>query len=309
MLSNELQIVVLNWKKYAETKQCLDSIYGNGFWSRQVVLVDMESEPEVVSRLRPGYPGLEVIPVQENIGYAAGNNIGLRLALERNVPAVLLLNNDTVLAEDCLAVMMAELEREKIGAVVPKIYYAHDPERIWYAGGDIRWWRVSVQHFGFRRTDPGRWDHPRRVSFATGCALLLKTAMITQIGYLDESLFSYYEDLDYSLRIQQAGYEIQYCPRAQVWHKVGAGTNEQTYSPCYLYYQTRNRIYVFTRYRGRGYSLYAWVIHMVIYFKVRILTIFFSLRRGRWQQIQAVTDGFWDSWRRCMGRKKRWENQ
>ena len=147
-----LAIVILNWNGYEDSKQCLESLYKNHNVSFQVILVDNGSNDNSVSKLKDQYLNLELITLPENIGFAAGNNVGIRAALKEEPEAILLLNNDTVLSTTCLEQMFSCLKRsEEIGAVVPKIFYKHDPELIWYAGGKTNWWKISVQHFGFRK--------------------------------------------------------------------------------------------------------------------------------------------------------------
>ncbi len=304
----ELVIVILNWNGYDDTRWCLESVYRSQKIQFRVVLVDNGSSDDSVNRLQAQFTGLEFIALPENIGYAAGNNVGLRWALQMLPEAVLLLNNDTVLAEDCLRQMFdCARNRQRIGAVVPKIYYLHDPTRLWYAGGGIHWWRVSVSQNGFRQSDSGQWDEPRPIQFATGCALLLKATAAENIGFFDEGFYSYYEDLDYSLRLQREGYEIYYCPHARLWHRVGAGTHGNEYSPYYLYYQTRNRIRAFVRYRRKLYFIYAHLINILLYFVMRIFYILWVSRKKRLLQIRAVVCGYWDSLRGKTGADKRWE--
>ena len=137
---------------------------------------------------------------------------------------------------------------------------------------------------------------------------MIKTEVIKTVGFLEETLFSYFEDLDYSIRLNKAGYKIQYCPEAVLWHKVGAGTKSETYSPFYLYYQTRNRVFVFRKYRGWFYQIYMHIINFFVYFLLRILMIFLKTPMGeRRIQIKAVFHGYMDSWKNKLGQDKRWE--
>lgn len=308
MKKPELTIVLLNWNGYDDTKHCLESIYTKTDVFFNVVLIDNGSIDNSVSKIRSLFPELKIIELPENIGYAAGNNVGLRFAVEQNSEAVLLLNNDTILSENCLYEMLKCLnENPQVGAVVPKIYYQHDPNLIWYAGGEICWWKLSVRHFGFRQKDNGQWDHPKSITFATGCALLLKPSAVSQIGYLDESFYSYFEDVDFSLRLVRAGFKIQFCPSALLWHKVGAGTKSETYSPYYLYYQTRNRIRGFCRHKSIFYVFYAWTVNFFYYFLIRSFYILIFSNKNKLNQLKAVFLGFWDSWKNKFGANKRWE--
>lgn len=190
----------------------------------------------------------------DNLGFTGGNNKGIRQALEQKSDAVLILNDDTKV--DPLAIRrMADTLRSdpKIGIVVPKIYFypgfefhkdryiEKDRGRvIWYAGGSIDWQNVLGVHRGVDEVDHGQFDTAIDMTFATGCAMLIRRGVFERIGLFDERYFLYLEDLDLSVRAQKAGFTIRYAPSALVWHKnaqsSGVGSSLQDY------YFTRNRL-------------------------------------------------------------------
>jgi len=303
----KVAVVVLHWRNLADTEACLASVYGSEEVSPRVVLVDNGSGDDL-RPLERRYPALRILRLPENIGFAAGNNVGIREALRTKPEAVLLLNNDAVLLPDALKHMAETLQKgNKIAAVVPKIYYFDAPTLLWYAGGRFRWWRVSVEHFGFRREDGPEFSRHREVLFATGCALLVRAEVFSRIGLLQEEFYSYFEDAEFSLRLLRAGYRIRFCPRAHVLHRVGAGTHAGEYSPYYLYYQTRNRLPALLSYRGSVYRIYAHGFNFLVYFLLRILLIILNGGSGRREKIAAVWKGYWDSLLRRMGPDRRWE--
>ncbi len=106
----------------------------------------------------------------------------------------------------------------------PKIYYYNEPERIWFAGGKVEYWKGWVSHIGIREPDNGQYDTPRDVDYLTGCCMLVKREVIERIGKLDESFFIYGEDADWSLRAARAGYRLRFVPSSVIWHKVSASS-------------------------------------------------------------------------------------
>ena len=310
MKNPDVVIIILNWNGCEDTRACLESVYAVRNITFHVVVVDNGSKDGSIVRLRRQFADLEIIELATNTGYAAGNNMGLRRAMEYNPRAVLLLNNDTILSPECPGRLYSCLMRdEKVAAAVPKIYYAHAKKMIWYAGGSINWLRVSVHQDGYRLMDAGQFDREKEVQFATGCALMVKTAWFRKYGGLDESFYSYYEDMDLSLRIRQSGHKLIYCPAAVLWHRVGAGAKAEDYSPYYLYYQTRNRLRAFSRYRSWFYVLYAFLFGSIVYFKIRVLQILFTSGKNKRLRLRAVFSGYWDSLRGRTGANKRWESE
>jgi len=118
-------------------------------------------------------------------------------------------------------------ESNDIGITAPKIYYAEPPNRIWYAGGEISFWRGTARHPGIRETDRGQHDRARDVDYASGCALLARREVFEKVGLLDEGYPAYFEDADLCMRAARAGFRIRYVPGAKVWHRISASTGGQ----------------------------------------------------------------------------------
>ncbi len=185
---------------------------------------------------------LILIKNKENYGFAEGNNIGMRFSLKNLDPDyILLLNNDTVVGKNSLDVLVKNGENNReIGILGPKIYFYDKPDVIWSAGCKISWKLSRGIQIGTNELDQGQFDKQRKVEYVSGSAFLIKTEVIQRIGLMDEEYFLYFEETDWTLRANQAGYESLYVPTAQVWHKVsqsGGGMSK----PTGLYYITRNR--------------------------------------------------------------------
>lgn len=187
-------------------------------------------------------PKLFLIKNDKNEGFAEGNNIGIRYALNNlNPDYILLLNNDTVVDKGFLVQMLKISEsNDKIGITGPKIYYYDEPNRIWFAKGKISWKFCRGLNTGYNETDVGQYDHVEEVEYISGCAFLIKKEVIEKIGLLDKMFFLYFEEIDWTLRASQIGYKSVFVPRGKVWHKIsrsGGGISGNIG----LYYITRNR--------------------------------------------------------------------
>jgi GT2 family glycosyltransferase len=241
-------VVVLNWNGRDDTLACLASLRGLDHEAVTPIVVDNGSTDGTPAEVRCRYPEVEVIECGRNLGFAEGNNVGIRRALELEVDYVFLLNNDTIVEPDALTVLLAEAERRpNAGALSPLIYYDESEGLIWYAGAkfDPRRGR-NRRHTGYREPDSGRYREVREVTHATGAALLVPRRVIEQVGLLDPALFLQVEDVDWTLRMRAAGYRAYVVPTARVWHRVSRAAGGE-HIPMWAYYNVRNRLEVCER--------------------------------------------------------------
>jgi GT2 family glycosyltransferase len=185
---------------------------------------------------------LQIINTQDNLGYARGNNIGIREALKRGAEYILLLNDDTVVSPDFLSILLETAEKSKdIGIVGPTIYCFDEPQRIWFAGA-----RFDADSCMIKSLETAHIDNEVSSDFIdsdyiTGCALLIKKAVIEKIGLLDERFFLYWEDVDWGLRAKKAGLNNFVVPQSHIWHKVSVSTGGMD-SPLRAYHKTRSHL-------------------------------------------------------------------
>lgn len=268
-------VIVLNWNGLDVTLECLASLARLDHPVPEVVVVDNGSTDGSAEGVRAQFPKAALIETGENLGFAGGNNVGIRYALERGADHVLLLNNDTVVAPDFLRLLVQAIEADPAaGMAGPMIYFYDQPEVIWSAGGAIDWQRGCTWMVGLDERDEGQYDAVREVDFVTGCALLARREAIEKAGMLDPRFFMYYEETEWCVRTARAGYKILHVPQAHIWHKIAPGA--QADSPRVHYYMTRNRL-LFLRAAGAG--LRAW-LHTLIVEYLRTL-ISWSVR-PRW---------------------------
>jgi len=227
-----LHAVVLNWNGGDDTLAALESLRGT-----PSICVDNGSTDGSDRAVEERFPDVEVLRLGENRGFAGGNNAGIRRALERGADWVLLLNNDAV-ARPGLAAALARAARPDAGLLACHVLYPDG--RVQYAGARVR------ARLGYS----GRsWTSPRGsvVDRADGAAMAVSRVAVERAGLLDEDLFAYVEDVEWSLRIRGAGFEVVYVADAVVVHKGSASTGGAA-STANLYYDTRNTIVVCERY-------------------------------------------------------------
>ncbi len=283
-------VVVLNYNRREDTLACLASLAQLHYPHRQIVVVDNGSSDASVAAFYAAYPDLPIIENKDNLGFAAGNNVGIRYALETGSDYVLLLNNDTEVASDFLDRLIAAcLGDATIGVVGPKIYYYHQPQMIWSVGGMIDWQRGLTRMRGLDMTDQGQFDTSVDIDFVTGCALLIRRSVLEQVGLLDERFGIYYEETEWCVRIGRAGWRIVYVPESHIWHKIQPAT--QDVSPHITYYMTRNRLLFLRLTRA---PWYAWLHALVL----QDLRTWLSWRfRPRWQHRAAQRIALGNAWR------------
>jgi len=253
-------LIILNFNGGRAVSECLESVWqmdSRGI-DLNVVVVDNNSTDgsrEMLQKFKSSkVQKFKVIENQENLGFAEGNNIGIRYSLKNGADWVFLLNNDTEVARKALVrLIKVGNSNKRTGILAPKIYFAEGYEFhreryskeergrvIWYAGGKIDWQNVIGQHRGVDEVDRGQYDQITETDFISGCAMLIKRKVLEKIGNLDEKYFLYYEDADFCQRAKKRGFKLVFVPKAKVWHKnLGTG---RTGSELQDYYLTRNRL-------------------------------------------------------------------
>lgn len=261
----KVSVVILNWNGWKDTIACVESVRESSKKDLEVttIVVDNASTNESVSKITPFLSSKhnELLLVNTtNLGFAEGNNVGIRKAIELGAQYVLILNNDTLVSKDCIRILSHYLDvHENVAIAAPKIYFAKGYEFhkdryrevdrgkvIWYAGGDIDWNNVYGSNHGVDEVDTGQFDSDKETTFATGACFLIRTKVLKEVGLFDQKYFLYLEDADLSLRVQRKGYKIMFVPTAHLWHKVSqsSGIGSQLND----YFITRNRMMFGMRY-------------------------------------------------------------
>lgn len=232
--------VVLNWNAAADTIKCVDSLLATANPGLKLVLVDNASTDGSADILINKFPKIHLIVQPFNGGYAAGNNAGIRYALQNGAEYVLVINNDVVVERNFLLPMLAAANADTmIGIVTCKAFFSSDPEKIYCTGG--RFSRFRCSGAPMNRSEVNK---SSEVSYVSGCILLIRRNVFEASGLLDEKYFMYFEDLEFSRRVADR-FKLYYTPDGVVYHKSGGGDSWKNYSEFYLYYNTRNRFWAF----------------------------------------------------------------
>lgn len=234
--------VILNWNQPALTGDCLASLAEQDYDTFGVLVVDNGSVDGSAATLREGYPWASVIELPDNIGYSPGNNVGIECALQQGYDYIFLLNNDTIVDSDMLGQLVSVCESDpSVGMAGPLILYFDEPGLIWSAGAEFNWHDGSTtRSLADQPAHVIDTASPSEVDFLSSCAVCIKRKVLEKIGLLDERLFIYYEETDWSARAAAAGWRSVLVPQAKMRHKVSATMG--TTSPATDYYMSRNRL-------------------------------------------------------------------
>lgn len=224
----QIAVVVLNYNGYDLISRCMDSLVAQKNINFSVIFVDNGSIDNSIDLVGKAYPLVHVVANKANLYFAAGNNVGIRLALEKHFKYVFVLNNDTEVAEDCLWRLHAFMEgHERVGACQPVLCYMHRPDIVASAGclvcisgkGSDLGCGQPVEAFAGRGA--------RDVVGVTGGAMFLRAEALREVGLFDETFQMYLEDVDLSLRLREAGWSLFLVPEARVLHEVSATVNRE----------------------------------------------------------------------------------
>ncbi len=256
----KLSIITINYNGLNDTCELIDSIPFNN--DLEVIVVDNASTQDEASIISEKYPHIKVIRSKQNLGFAGGNNLGIK---EAKGKYILLINNDTYFKEFNIDSLIERLESsDKIGIVCPKLRFAWGCNPIQFTGyTPLSTITVRNQAIGFGEDDHGQYDIATPTPYAHGAAMLIKREAIKKVGLMPECFFLYYEEIDWSMMFTRAGYEIWYDPACTVYHKESQTTGQN--SPLRTYYITRNRLLLVKRnYKGiNKYLSYIYLIGIV----------------------------------------------
>jgi GT2 family glycosyltransferase len=239
--------LVLNYFKPDDTLTCLASLADNHYPNLEVIVLN-GGPASLTDDIQTRFPNVRAVPLTGNGGYTGNNNLGMRLAADLKPDWVMLLNEDTRLAPDCLAELMAVAASDPAaGALGPTVCHATEPEVIQSAGGRLTAaWEAAHLDQNAPLTDLGR--QPRPVAWLSGCAVLVRWAVVEELGGLDERFFIYYEEVDWCLRMAARGWRLLHVPGARLWHK--GVTRDYQPSPTVTYYSVRNRLMLMKKHRA-----------------------------------------------------------
>ena len=256
-------VILINYKNAKLTIDCIDSIYKANNEVR-IVVVDNNSEDDSVIRIRDKFDDIIIIESKTNLGFSGGNNLGIKYALNNSADIIMLLNNDTIVDKNIFNNFI--LHNDGNSVLVPKIYF-FGTDILWYAGGTVSKITGNAVHYGYNKKDDIKYCENKFVNFATGCCVWIPRGAFEKIGYMDEEYFLYFEDVDYSLKMNLNSISIKYISPAVVWHKVSSSSGGNT-SKLSNYYNTRNRLMCIDIYSSYFYTTAFWYSVITRYIRI-----------------------------------------
>lgn len=215
-MENKIFIVILNYNCKLDIIDCLKPLIQSLPVSRQssIIIVDNASIDGSVQLIKQKFPRLKIIENKKNLGFAAGNNIGIKYALKNGAEYVLLLNPDTIVKKGFLKPLL----KNPADIVAPVIKFKREKEWIYDFGGKINWCLGRSYHLETKSQKLNL-----AIDYVSGCAMLIRKQVFEKIGFLDERFFLYFEDADFCLRARKAGFKIAVEPKSIISHKLREG--------------------------------------------------------------------------------------
>lgn len=257
-------------------------------------MVDNASKEDEASIIAKHYPQVKTIRSDKNLGFAGGNNLGIKAAKGKYL---FLINNDTIFKEFNVQALINRLKSSSnIGIVCPKIRFAWDSNPIQYAGyTPLSKITVRNQAIGYGEEDMGQHNTPHPTPYAHGAAMMIKREAIEKVGLMPECYFLYYEELDWSMMFARAGYEVWYEPACTIYHKESQSTGQN--SPLRTYYITRNRLHIVKR---NWQGIYKWLAYCYLTCIVAPRDIIKYSIQGKWNLTLTVCKGIFSFFRSAL---------
>lgn len=308
MMKSRTCVITVNYKNTEDTAACVASLQDSTVPVSIVVVDNTPHDPDLENALSP-YADVMLIRAPENLGFGVGNNLGIKWVLKKTAcEFVLILNNDATIKPNAIQQMEDAMDKHpEVGIIAARIVLLEDESILWYGGGEVDWRRGGGKVPGVL----GPADAPlamqaRYVSFASGCAMMIRSEILRTYGGFDERFFMYEEDLEICLRIINNGWKILYEPLIVILHVgqgslrdkqggkfMGAWEPENPNLPFYVYHILRNRLLTMNAYAfGKNRRMFQ--VYFPLFLMAKLFR--FALHR-RWSAIGAMFNG-WQAYKK-----------
>jgi GT2 family glycosyltransferase len=295
-------IIILNFNGWQDTLECLHSLKVLNYSNYKIIIVDNASRNDSVTMIRQSFPQHVLIVNEYNLGFAGGNNIGIRQAQAQQAEYIWLLNNDTTVDPNALRVLVEKMEADSsLGMCGSTLVYYHAKTRIQArAGGSYHKWTGATFHLGeheYARQSADEAAIETRLDYIIGASVLVRKELIAKIGRMEEKYFLYYEDVDWGLRAKQV-MELGYAAQSIVYHKEGSSIGTTRSS------QSDER-----RFRSEYYATRSRLLLTQTFFPYALPSVYLSLLlrlliragRGEWTRVRTLSQVLWLLARRGLG--------
>jgi GT2 family glycosyltransferase len=279
-----ISIIAINYNSTEDTLEFLESVYQTSFQSKEVIVIDNASRENPEKEISLRFPLVTFIRSEANLGFAGGNNLGLKSAKGKYL---FLLNNDTLLPNDFFEPIITFMDaHSEAGMASPKILYP-DNKTIQFVGSvGINPYTGRGKRIAYMEEDKGQYDRCYETDLAHGAALVVPRVVIDKVGPMPEEFFLYYEEHDWCEKIKRAGFKIFYIGDSKIFHKGSVSVGD--HSPLKVYYLTRNRL-LFMRRNFRGLQFYSGLVFFIA-LTVPKQTLSFLLR-GKFKLLNSFYSG------------------
>ena len=293
----KVSIILLNYNTSNDLIECINSLDKIKYPNYEIIIVDNCSSETEIRKLNSYFEKrMDCIFIKnnENSGFAGGNNLGIKYALDNKTDYILLLNSDTLVNEDFLNILVdtAEKDKENIAMVTGKILYYPEVNKIWYGGGYIDWKKFTGKHYGEGEYDNKQYDEIKSITFSSGCLMLINVSLNFD-KYLPEEYFMYYEDVDYCARILENGYKIIYNPSAVIYHKIGSSSGGEQ-SAFTIRWSNRGRYIFLNKYKNKL-PIFKFITIKVKFIVTRIIKIIMFYISGEFEKANSLYKGLKDA--------------
>ena len=226
----KIHLIVLNWNDKELSGKCLSSIEKVSYPNYKVLIVDNNSEDGSVDFFKENFSQYDILALESNLKYAGGNNAAVEYLKPKEEDFLVFINNDTIVSSNFLDHLIEPfLNDPNCIITVPKILFAMDINKIWYAGGIVNMWKGKIDHIGIRNFDGPRYSFMMETDYATGCCLCINSADFKKLDYFDTMFNMYCEDVDLSIRAKRMNRKIVYSPKSIILHSVSQSLGENSF--------------------------------------------------------------------------------
>lgn len=283
-----VSIISVNFNQTEVTGDFLDSVRKLRYSNCEMILVDNGSTESPGPWLQANYPEVRYLESTRNLGFSGGNNLGIT---EARGDYFFFVNNDTILPEDVIdKLVAAATANPQAGVICPMLLYYDRPDVIQYAGyTEMNQVTARNETIGQFDVDKGQYTEIKETAFAHGAAMFVPREVVEKVGMMPELFFLYYEELDWSAKIKEAGYSILLEPAAKVIHKESVSVGKT--SPLKTYYMNRNRVLFMRRHSSFPFFLVFVLYWLFVVSPKQILTY---LVKMQWTHLRAFLSSlFW----------------
>ena len=269
-----VSIITVNYNNVNDTCDLLTSVKLLTYPNIEIIVVDNASKENPVTRLKQAYQQVRIILSKKNLGFAGGNNLGIK---EAKGEYLFFVNNDTVMTHNVIEGLLEIFENyPDAGVVSPKFHYYHSPGIIEFAGyRAVNIFNGRNSMVGCREKDYGQYDKISITDYAHGAGMMVPAHVIKEAGLMPDVYFLYYEEFDWCEQIKRHGYKVYYQPKSLIYHKESMAVGKK--SVLKTYYLTRNRI-LFMRRNVKGLPLYIFTFYFM-FFTIPKNTFFYLLKK------------------------------